>query len=47
MAVTSFGLNPWCRGVDFAYRTDQRAVLDWIRETVGEDEWADIVVVRL
>jgi hypothetical protein len=45
VAVTSFGLNPWCRGVDFAYRTDQQAVLDWIRTTVGEEEWADIVIV--
>ena len=36
VAVTSFGLNAYCRGVDFAYRTDQQAVLDWIRATVGE-----------
>lgn len=45
VAVTSFGLNEWCRGVDFAYRTDQQAVLDWIRDIVGEDEWNDITVV--
>jgi len=30
VAVTSFGLNAWCRGVDFAYRVDQQDVLDWI-----------------
>ena len=30
MAVTSFGLNSYCRGVDFAYRTDQPDVLAWI-----------------
>lgn len=45
VAVTSFGLNAYCRGVDFAYRTDQQAVLDWIRATVGESTWADITIV--
>jgi hypothetical protein len=30
VAVTSFGLNPICRGTDFAYRTDRQAVIDWI-----------------
>lgn len=30
VAVTSFGFNANCRGVDFAYRLDRRAVLDWI-----------------
>jgi hypothetical protein len=30
VAVTSFGLNAWCRGVDFAYRTDQADVIAWI-----------------
>ena len=47
VAVTSFGLNAFCRGVDFAYRTDQQAVLDWIRDTVGESEWADITIVTI
>jgi hypothetical protein len=47
VAVTSFGLNSFCRGVDFAYRTDQQPVLDWIRETVGESEWADITIVTI
>lgn len=45
VAVTSFGLNAYCRGVDFAFRTDQQAVLDWIRDTVGESAWADIIIV--
>jgi hypothetical protein len=45
VAVTSFGLNAYCRGVDFAYRTDQQAVLDWIRDTVGESTWANITIV--
>lgn len=32
VAVTSFGLNPWCRGTDFAYRVDTAAVQAWIAE---------------
>lgn len=47
VAVTSFGLNAYCRGVDFAYRTDTEAVLAWIQEVVGPAEWADIEVVEL
>jgi len=47
VAVTSFGMNEWCRGVDFSYRTDQQAVLDWIHETVGEEEFAKIEIVEL
>jgi secreted trypsin-like serine protease len=30
VAVTSFGMNANCRGVDLAYRLDRPAVLDWI-----------------
>jgi hypothetical protein len=30
VAVTSFGLNPWCRGTDFAYRVDTADVQNWI-----------------
>ena len=30
VAVTSFGLNEWCRGTDFAYRVDTHDVQDWI-----------------
>jgi hypothetical protein len=30
VAVTSFGLNPWCRGTDFAYRVDTTDVQSWI-----------------
>lgn len=36
VAVTSFGMNPWCRGVDFSYRTDQQAVVDWIEDSLVE-----------
>jgi hypothetical protein len=42
VGVTSFGLNAWCRGQDFAFRIDTEAVQDWIRETLGEDLWEDI-----
>jgi hypothetical protein len=30
VAVTSFGLNALCRGVDFSYRIDRHEVLSWI-----------------
>lgn len=46
VAVTSFGMNEWCRGTDFAYRTDTAAVLDWIEATVGP-QFDDIEVVAL
>jgi hypothetical protein len=39
VAVNSFGLNAWCRGVDFMYRVDQAAVQNWIRTTIGEAQW--------
>lgn len=32
VAVTSFGLNEWCRGTDFAYRVDTSDVQNWIAE---------------
>jgi Trypsin len=41
VAVTSFGLNSLCRGADFAYRTDQQEVIDWIlgiAALYGQDE---------
>lgn len=30
VAVTSFGMNAYCRGVDFSYRVDRQEVQDWI-----------------
>ena len=36
VAVTSFGLNSWCRGVDFSYRIDRPDVLDWITTTAAQ-----------
>jgi hypothetical protein len=47
VAVTSFGLNPYCRGVDFSYRTDRQAVIDWILQHAPEDEADDIRIVPL
>lgn len=47
VAVTSFGLNSWCRGVDFAYRTDRQEVLDWIASVVGPEEYAQIQFVTI
>jgi Trypsin len=42
VGITSFGLSTWCRGVDFSFRTDQQAVLDWIHDIVGAAAWAEI-----
>ena len=36
VAVTSFGLNALCRGTDFAFRTDQQVVINWILKTVKD-----------
>jgi len=51
VAVTSFGMNAYCRGVDFSYRTDRQEVIDWIIETVesstARDEADDIQIVTL
>jgi Trypsin len=44
-AVTSFGLNEWCRGTDFGFRTDTEPVLDWILDTVPASEVDDIDIV--
>lgn len=35
VAVTSFGMNSYCRGVDFSYRVDRTAVQDWISATLA------------
>jgi len=51
VGVTSFGLNQNCVGVDFAYRTDQQAVIDWIiaivSENVSPEEASMIQIVPL
>ncbi|MDQ3887300.1 MAG: trypsin-like serine protease [Actinomycetota bacterium] len=47
VAVTSFGLNANCRGVDFAYRTDQADVIAWILEHAPADERDDIQIVAI
>jgi hypothetical protein len=46
VAVNSFVLNQNCRGVGFAYRTDQQAVINWILAHAG-DEADDIKIVRI
>ena len=46
VAVTSFGLNAWCRGTDFAYRTDTQDVHDWIRETIKDKAWSEITIAK-
>jgi len=43
VGVTSFGLNLYCRGVDFAYRTDRQVVIDWILGKAGSG--ADDIVI--
>jgi hypothetical protein len=45
VAVTSFGLNAYCRGTDFAYRTDTVAVQEWIASVIGAEEFAKIGIV--
>lgn len=47
VAVTSFGLNSYCKGVDFSYRTDTTEVIDWILATVPEREAKKIQIVTL
>jgi secreted trypsin-like serine protease len=49
VAITSFGLNALCRGNDYAFRTDQQAVIDWILATVAESgtQYDDIQFVAI
>lgn len=49
VGVTSFGLNNLCRGTDFAFRTDQPAVIEWILATVAESgtDYQDIQFVTI
>lgn len=42
VAVTSFGLNAWCRGQDFAFRVDTLAVQNWIRSLLTDAEWDEL-----
>ena len=44
VAVTSFGLNAYCRGTDFAYRTDTQAVHEWLQSVLTEAEWDEITI---
>jgi secreted trypsin-like serine protease len=49
VGVTSFGLNDLCRGTDFAFRTDQPAVIEWILATVEKSgtDYQDIQFVTI
>jgi secreted trypsin-like serine protease len=47
VGVTSLGLNSYCRGVDFSYRTDKAAVLTWIRDVIGQSEFSAVNVVTI
>jgi hypothetical protein len=47
VAVTSFGMNSYCKGVDFSYRTDRKAVIKWIRAHVPEGQASKIKIVEL
>jgi secreted trypsin-like serine protease len=47
VAVNSFGLSEWCRGVDFMYRVNQAAVQQWIKATIGDSEWSKVSIVNL
>lgn len=49
VGVTSFGLNNLCRGTDFAFRTDQSAVIEWILATVEKSgtDYQDIQFVTI
>ena len=45
VAVSSWGvLNAGCRGIGYYYRTDRADTLEWIREVVGEERWAEITI---
>jgi hypothetical protein len=37
VAVTSFGMNSWCRGVDFSYRVDRTDIQAWINSPTDRD----------
>ena len=37
-AVTSFGMNAQCKGLDFAYRLDRSPVLSWILDPNRVDQ---------
>jgi secreted trypsin-like serine protease len=35
-AIVSFGLNSWCQGTGFGYRTDRQELIAWILDTVTQ-----------
>ena len=47
VAVTSFGMNSYCKGVDFSYRTDRKPVIDWIKAHSPDSQVSKIKIVQL
>jgi uncharacterized protein YndB with AHSA1/START domain len=46
VGVTSFGLSSnVCAGVDFAYRTDQEDVIEWILDHLPEGQTITLVEI--
>jgi secreted trypsin-like serine protease len=47
VGITSFGLSAkTCAGTDFAFRTDQQSLIDWVLANAGR-EARDIAIVSL
>jgi hypothetical protein len=47
VAVTSFNISGYCRGVGFAYRTDRAEVIEWILANVPSSEVEEIHISPL
>lgn len=47
VGITSFGMSHVCAGVDFAFRTDQQVVIDWILSTVSGDQVSQIEIIDI
>ena len=45
LAVNSFVKNGQCAGQGFAFRVDQQAVLDWMRQVLGDELFGQINIV--
>lgn len=47
VAVTSFGMNAYCRGVDSAYGTDTADVVAWMESVLSEEKFEQIEFVTI
>lgn len=45
--ITSFGHNRYCKGTGFSYRTDRQEVIDWIKSSTTDSEFAGIRIERI